>query len=683
MHLTTALYMPTKLSFTRIISTLILILSFYQGFSFCSPSDSLGSQAPCLYLKDSSSLYIKDDTILIGCSTQGLTLFFSGCGEQEVQWTDSYIGDSIVINSYIQLFPRCGLGLPLDSSKFATVVLFDDPPITPTVIINRSNADLCQNSIVMLTSNCLGNDSYETIWQDSISVNPLLASTNGVYKAKCKNQCGIGEPSYTNVLNAEVEVNYSISATRFNICQGEETVLKALSDLPGGSIDLSANQIIWSNGISGDSMITVTEPSKYSFQIVPFCTDTIKSDTIEIFAGVDKPSIQAFDKLGNLFNDYFIQICSVDSVMFIASNCSGTINWNTGVSGDTIYVRNSGVYSATCANSCGTSENSDQIELLNQVCSLSRPILNPNSVLSYCEGDSALLILKCELGLINWKSPALFGLGDTVTLPLPSGFYEVSCTDNGQESSSLLVEVTKSPQVNTPQLTSDKITICNAEFATLNATGCNGFLTWFGDGIIGIDPTQLIVDKAGSYYVTCTGTCGITRSSSIIQIEKNNTPNAPVVSANRTTLCEGQSATIVASGCNSGLTWNTLQSTPSIITETAGVYFALCSNICGESQKSNEVEIVKYNSPEDAVVVQETITEANGSRSILLKALNCTFQTRWSTGLTALSIKVSPGNYSASCVNPCGFGNEIFFEAKFSALNCKEVCIPIYITKKP
>ncbi|SOE20483.1 hypothetical protein SAMN06298216_0973 [Spirosomataceae bacterium TFI 002] len=586
------------MSFKSFFSVIAFTLICLQVCSAKSTLDSLQNDGQCLYLKDSSSVTVKFDTLIFACKTQGLSLYFTGCGQQEVRWNENYVGDSIFINSNATLHPRCGLNTHLDSSKFATVVLFDEPPIKPTVTINRNVPELCQNSGVWLTSNCNGYEP-ETIWQDSISAIQFQVTTDGIYKAVCRNQCGTGESTYTNVTNGNNDVKLKVNASKLSICTGDISTLEAIAD---GNILFRDHLIIWSNG-SSDSIINVTEPGLYSYQIAPFCQDTLKSEIIEIVKGVETPVVEAYNSDNLLLTGPVFNICSQDSIRLAVNNCVGTVNWNNGLSGSSIYTHSSGFYSANCTTSCGTSDESEIVAVDANECTISPPILDANSVVKYCTGSYATLIVSCELGHIVWEDPIH---GSSSIIRVFDGEYKVSCVLEDSVSHPLSIFVNEVSLPNSPSVVTSKTTLCGNDVATLTANGCNG----------------------GSLVEWSSG-------ETMAQITKN----------------------------------------------TSGTYTALCRNQCGSSQNSNEILITRYNNPEDVEISQETITAGNGTKSILLRASNCTTQTRWSTGEYAQSITVAPGNYTARCVNGCGFGVEVTIAAKFSELNCIETCIPIKVSK--
>ncbi|MER0442951.1 hypothetical protein ABR854_25945, partial [Emticicia sp. W12TSBA100-4] len=82
---------------------------------------------------------------------------------------------------------------------------------------------------------------------------------------------------------------------------------------------------------------------------------------------------------------------------------------------------------------------------------------------------------------------------------------------------------------------------------------------------------------------TCINSCGESGVSNVVVITTGSSPAAPVISTNRNSLCNAETATLTATGCSGSLKWSTGSTSASIIVSTAGSYTATCINSCGES----------------------------------------------------------------------------------------------------
>ncbi|MER0442955.1 gliding motility-associated C-terminal domain-containing protein, partial [Emticicia sp. W12TSBA100-4] len=78
--------------------------------------------------------------------------------------------------------------------------------------------------------------------------------------------------------------------------------------------------------------------------------------------------------------------------------------------------------------------------------------------------------------------------------------------------------------------------------ATLTATGCTGSLKWS----TGSTSASIIVSTAGTYTATCINSCGESGASNVVVITTGSSPAAPVISTNRNSLCNAETATLTA-----------------------------------------------------------------------------------------------------------------------------------------
>ena len=160
-----------------------------------------------------------------------------------------------------------------------------------------------------------------------------------------------------------------------------------------------------------------------------------------------------------------------------------------------------------------------------------------------------------------------------------------------------------------------------------------------------------VTARFNGYYYSCENI-----DEGIYKIEKGNKPSKPVVSTDKTICCDGEKATLTATGCDNGtITWTGGLTGTSIQVSTSGTYTATCTNICGTSQSSEPIVIrtgVKPTKP-SITTTKETIC---GNETALLTATGCTTGTiKWSTGATGNTLTVSvAGTYSATCENLCG-----------------------------
>ena len=182
--------------------------------------------------------------------------------------------------------------------------------------------------------------------------------------------------------------------------------------------------------------------------------------------------------------------------------------------------------------------------------------------------------------------------------------------------------------------------LCNGASATLTATGSTGNYLW-SNGATG---SSITVSTPGVYYARAVNTCGQSSPSNTIIVTADNVPAAPTVTPSGSLLlCNGESATLSASGSNT--TWSTGATGNSITVNSAGSYYCYSSNGCGNSSNSNVVNVTTVTCP----------TPIPGSNFSVCPGANKTLDAgagydsyQWSNGATSRTISVGPGTYTVT-----------------------------------
>jgi hypothetical protein len=194
----------------------------------------------------------------------------------------------------------------------------------------------------------------------------------------------------------------------------------------------------------------------------------------------------------------------------------------------------------------------------------------------------------------SFSQPAVFDVGDKIIVSV-----------NGQTNIFQEIPVNRRDIAAAPVLSSDVTAICNGVAATFTAAGSGGTFNW-PSGATATTSTQATVSTAGSYSITESNACGTSPASNVITITASSTPSAPTISASSTSLCDGASATLTASGAGGTYNWsNSTTGTTTLVSAAAG-YFATETNSCGTSPASNIITITTLNTPSVAAITGTT-----------------------------------------------------------------------------
>ncbi|MFD2523329.1 hypothetical protein ACFSR2_20695, partial [Emticicia soli] len=172
----------------------------------------------------------------------------------------------------------------------------------------------------------------------------------------------------------------------------------------------------------------------------------------------------------------------------------------------------------------------------------------------------------------------------------------------------------------------------------------------------GMTGTSIEVGTVGTYSAICRTICADSPASNVIEIKPGDKPAAPVLDPLTSTLCEGQTVTLTASGCTGGtITWSNGSTGSSLVVSTTGTYSAFCITICGTSDVSNVVTINKGDAPAKPTLTSDKLTLC-GDEKAELTVSGCNGSISWEpTALgTSTIIKVGVGSYTAICTTSCG-----------------------------
>ena len=269
--------------------------------------------------------------------------------------------------------------------------------------------------------------------------------------------------------------------------------------------------------------------------------------------------------------------------------------------------------------------------LLIQIGSNSSSVNISSSTTELCAGDSILLTAN-GTGNYTWSNNSS---SNSIYVNTAGTYYVTSTTGCGSDTDT--ITITNALNINVT-LTANNNTICQGDIATLTASGANNY-TWFNS----TTGTNTTVNTSGNYYVIGYNNCyQDSQSISITVIQ----PPALNINSNITTICNGDSAIITASGSNNYL-WNTSDTSASITVFNSGTYIVTTSNSC--FSVTDSIVILGGNHPiasiiGDSIFCNNIVLTASGGDSYL-----------WSSGGNNLTETYNiSGQIFVIATNSCG-----------------------------
>jgi large repetitive protein len=521
-----------------------------------------------------------------------------------------------------------------DSATINSTKACDTTP--PVADCKRKEICIGESTVITAT----GCTDGTIIWSNgqtgtSITVSPKV---NSSYTAYCKKSEDCKSDPSNEVRVTVITISAPLlSAAPSKICAGESTTLTARG---------CDGQIEWqTNPVQTTPSITVTPSASTTYTAVckQFgCVSPAGSVDVIVTPKPKAPEVLCEKE----------ELCPGEDMTLTAVNCNGQVKWSTGQETTTIVVKPTITtsYTVTCTVNGCTSDPSKPYTITVKPIAVPT-IKSSNTVI--CAGAKATLTAEGCTGKVTWYYDDKTLTGATIEVtPNATTTYTATCSSVycvSDKSKPVTVTV-ENPAP--PVVSSGTSTICAGSSVELTATGCSGTVTWSPGGLTGnkitVSPTA-----STSYTATCTiGTC-----VSPVSNKKDITVTdfaKPTITADKLTICAGQSITLTSNGCNGTVTWSDgVTGSPRTITPTADVkYTATCESATCKSDKSNELSI-KVNTAPAAPAITCSKSEICAGESVTLTATNCTGTVKWSDGQTGASVIVKPSattTYSAQCI---------------------------------
>jgi hypothetical protein len=322
-------------------------------------------------------------------------------------------------------------------------------------------------------------------------------------------------------------------------------------------------------------------------------------------------------------------ICSGQSVTLTATGAT-SYTWspnNFFTSSIIISPSVTTVYTITGESSCGTgtttiTQNVTQNPLVGISVSGS----------TFCANTQVDLIASGTATNYTWQ-PGSSNSSSITIFPSVSTTYTVIGEDSGcTTTETVSLNIIQNPTLNT---SISNNSICEGSQATLEATGTAVNYTWLPGSL---NSSSITVSPSVSTIYTVTGEdLGCTTTETInLSIIQNPTIT---ISSSSSTLCVGQSATLIAIGATS-YTWSTTETTSDIVvTPTLNTAYALTGEDLG-CTSTNTIDL--FVNPTPTVLAISSVSAICVGENALLTALSNASDFIWSTTATTMSTSISP-----------------------------------------
>lgn len=537
----------------------------------------------------------------------------------------------------------------------STVQVFADTNV-PSVSVSNTGTINCFSSTVQIIATTTSTPvSYTWSGPGIVGGNgtaTITVNNSGVYSLTVTNTSNGCTSIVTNSISVDnTAPSPTLLVSNTITCSNSTATVSSISG--GGTYNYT-----WTGaGIiagQGTSSITVNQGGTYTLAIQDAGNGCVTNATIAVNTDTNSPNVNVSPNTQTLS-------CSTPTAQIVASGSASSYTWSgsgivSGGSTATVVINNPGTYTVvgTGFNGCTAIAIATVFPDVNAPnIALSSPTetitcSNPSPTISASTGTMTNVSY-------SWSpsSGISSGANSSTATFTASGNYTLVVTNLSNGCSTFtsvsITTDTNAPTVATSVSNSITCTTSTAEVVAFTTNSPVSF-NWSGTGIMsGLGTGTIIVNQGGVYSVTVTNTnngCSFTTS---INVPVNM--NLSIGISGNTTLCNGQSTILSASGANT-YTWSTGDNTPSInVTPSSSTtYSVIGSN--GTCTGTAMVNVVVNNTPTVTVTPITATIQITGEVSLLANGAD-TYSWTPSDGLNnpfAANPVVSPTITTDYCV---------------------------------
>ena len=476
--------------------------------------------------------------------------------------------------------------------------------------------------VALVVSNINGTDSV--FMSNFITVNPLptvvasndtticngsstTISASGTSSYSWDNGLGAGQ---SHTVNPTTTTTYVVTGTDANGCQNMDNVIITVNPLP---TVVASNDTTICNGSS--ATISASGASTYSWDnslgVGQSHTVNPTTTTTYVVTGTDANGCQNTDNVIITVNPLPTVVASNDTTICngssttISASGARTYSWDNGLGAGqshTVNPTTTTTYIVTGMDANGCQNTDNVIITVNPL-----PTIVASNDTTICNGSSATISAS---GASSYSWDNGLGAGQShIVNPTITTTYVVTGTDaNGcQNTDNVIITVTNCGTAPTASFSASDSTICMNECISFTDLSSRIPTSWswyfFGSSTPTSsqqNPTNICYPTAGTFDVALVATNSAGSDSIFMSNFITVNPLPTVVASNDTTICNGSSATISASGANMYSWSNTIVMGPSqTVTPTSTTTYIVTGidiNGC-QNQDSVTISVVSCGIP--------------------------------------------------------------------------------------
>jgi gliding motility-associated-like protein len=522
--------------------------------------------------------------------TATITWFANAAGGTALGTGNSFITPVLTATTTYYAEAENAGGCPSATRTAVTVTV---SPTPDAAIAGTGGTIICANNATTITAT--STDATATItWFAAATGGTVLATgnsfatpvliTNTTYYAQVTNITGcisLIRTAVTIIVNP-LPTDPTLASASVAVCSGSTATLSVSPPQAGVTYNWYNSAISTTVLFTGASYVTgpITAPTAYYVSGISASGCTSASRTQAQVTITPAPTAPA------LTNGLIVSTCTGTQVtLSIANPLAGyTYNWytdattgssiNTGTSFTTPVLTAATTYYVDATNSAGCISGSRTAVTINIATPPAAPTAGTASI-TICTGNATTITATSTdpTATITWFANAgggtALGTGNSFITPVLTATttYYVEAENSGgcPSATRTAVTVTVSPTPNAAIAGTGGTSICpnNATTITATSTDATATITWYGaatGGIVlatGNSYTTPVLVTITTYYAQVTNTTGCTAATrTLVTVTVNPLPADPTLASANVVVCSGNSATLIVSSPQAGITYN-------------------------------------------------------------------------------------------------------------------------------
>lgn len=544
---------------------------------------------------------------------KGETITLTASGGKTYKWDDNAAESDKLIITNIQTTGTYWVtitGANGCTQRLSHTVIVNDAP-SLTISGDRT---FCEGGSTTLTA--VGNG--EVLWSTGETTKTITVFAEGDYKATLTDANGCTAEVTAHVTRNPLPVATVAGATM--LCEGSAVTLTASG----------AESYTWSTGATGSS-ITVQPVKTTTYTVTPR-TGKCVGDPVSHTVTVNPKPVITFS--GDT------EICAGEKAVVTADGAD-TYVWGNGTTGATLTT---GVLDATTTFTVTGRITATGCETQAQVTVIvnPKPVITISGTKEVCAGGSTSLTASPNNGVYLWSNGSTSRTATFDNLIANKDYWVEVTMPNGCKAREVGTITVYSIPVAEITTNTGKNTVCRGESITLTASGGATYL-WNHDGSrsasVTVTPTT---DGTYTVKVIGNGNCSATASIDIKVLD----PPVAKITADKTTVCEGDAVTLSASD---GVKWQWYKGNVEITGATDQHY-----EITNATYGTTTYKVAAYNASgcktettyalvvgrKPDATISGNLNICSGESTILTAPTSDSYL--WNTGETTKSITVAP-----------------------------------------